>query len=106
MSAAHTLLDEARAAGFAIACRGDKLHVQPTPPPDLIEQIRQHKAAIIKLLTEGRASPRHPDQMELARRSTRHPLPPGAPVCARCGLLLCGEGRQRGDRLYHKQCLA
>jgi hypothetical protein len=45
------------------------------------------------------------DQMELARRASRHPLPPGAPICNKCHLLLCGEGRQRLGKLYHRQCL-
>jgi hypothetical protein len=30
MSAARTLLEEARAAGFAIACQGGRLRVKPT----------------------------------------------------------------------------
>lgn len=104
MIAARALLDEATAAGFTVECLGGRLHVKPTPPPDLIEQIRQHKAAIIELLD----SPRRPavDQMELARRSTKHPPPPGTPVCAKCNLLLCGEGHQRDDRrLYHPRCV-
>jgi hypothetical protein len=46
-----------------------------------------------------------PDQLTRARKASRHPLPPGAPVCARCQLLLCGEGIRRGNSLYHPMCL-
>ena len=41
---ARTVLDTARTAGFRVESRGGKLHVEPTPPPDLIEQLRQRKA--------------------------------------------------------------
>jgi hypothetical protein len=47
---ARTVLDTARTTGFRVESRGDKLHVEPTPPPDLIEQLRQRKAEIIELL--------------------------------------------------------
>jgi hypothetical protein len=50
---ARTVLDAALAAGFMVECRGEKLHVQPTPPPDLIERIRAHKPAILELLRPG-----------------------------------------------------
>jgi hypothetical protein len=33
---------------------GAKLHVEPTPAPEMIEQLRQHKAPILELLTAER----------------------------------------------------
>jgi hypothetical protein len=93
---ARALLENLREAGFTVEYLDTRLRVKPTPSPELVERVRHHKDALIELLTAP-----SPDQIELAHRSTKHPLPPGAPVCAACGLLLCGAGQRRGRDLYH-----
>jgi hypothetical protein len=50
------LLERCRAAGLALLAEGDSLHVdfESDPPVDLIEEIRQHKPAVMAVLCSGR----------------------------------------------------
>ena len=50
------LLERCRAAGLALQVEGDALHVdfESDPPFDLIEEIRQHKRAVMAVLSSGR----------------------------------------------------
>jgi hypothetical protein len=53
MSATEAL-EAARAGGArSITTDGVTLHVEPSPPPDILEELRQHKPAIIELLQRG-----------------------------------------------------
>jgi hypothetical protein len=49
------LLERCRAAGLALLVEGDSLHVdfETDPPVDLIEEIRQHKPAVMAALSSG-----------------------------------------------------
>ena len=50
---ARAVLNAALAAGFRLESKGAKLHVEPTPPSDLLDQLREHKPAILELLANG-----------------------------------------------------
>jgi hypothetical protein len=50
---ARTVLNAALGAGFRLSIRAWKLHVESTPPPDPLDQLRQHKHATLELLADG-----------------------------------------------------
>ena len=52
MSVAHDLLNMARDFGYTLTVNGDMLKVRPVPPPDLLEELRAHKAELLALLTD------------------------------------------------------
>src|SRR5215208_6676149 len=69
MSAAAKVLTRARLTGVTVARRGDRLDLNAPakPPEDILEALRQHKPAILKLLDverceacRGPGTPEHP----------------------------------------------
>jgi hypothetical protein len=48
------ILIQARAAGLRLAPRGDKLHVEPVPPPDLRAALIERKPEVLSLLRSER----------------------------------------------------
>jgi hypothetical protein len=54
VSALHTILAEAAAAGVALCAEDGRLHWRAgdLPAPDLLARLRQHKADLLELLTE------------------------------------------------------
>jgi TubC N-terminal docking domain len=78
---AEMLMRRVLEASISLSAQGDKLAWDAPPgamTPELLAEIREHKAALLELLTSE-----PPDQLTRARKATRHPLPPGAPVCTR-----------------------
>jgi hypothetical protein len=69
MSAA-AVLARARAAGLAVEARGDRLHLRgQEPTPDLMADLRQHKPALVRLLTGE-------DHAEAPTPASPSPTPP------------------------------
>jgi hypothetical protein len=56
---AHRLIEDARAAGLSFEVVGEDLIVETDrdPPPELLAELRQHKAALIAFLAPPRAEP-------------------------------------------------
>ena len=56
---AGAALGAARAAGIAVTIEHGNLRARPTPPPEIVAALRQHKAALIELLTQQAEPWRH-----------------------------------------------
>ena len=59
---ATRLLETARAAGLSLVVEGGNLVIEADddPPPELITELRQHKAELIAALSRSSVSPEHP----------------------------------------------
>ena len=55
MTSALDVIAQARAAGLRLAPRGEKLHVEPAPPPELRAALSSAKLEILSALRDERA---------------------------------------------------
>jgi hypothetical protein len=61
MSAALDILKRAQAAGVKLAADGDQLRLKAPkePPPELIQELKAHKAELLALLSSATSSAEH-----------------------------------------------
>ncbi len=59
MSTPHDVLKRAQRAGVAVIVDGDELRLRAkaAPPRELLDELREHKPALLRLLSQGEAAP-------------------------------------------------
>jgi hypothetical protein len=99
---ALTLLDQAREAGLAVACDGDKLLVRgPRGAEPVVRQLAEHKAEILTALAEATSwAARHREAVKYW--SALHPADEAAELA--WGEMQVRWHRLHGQRLLQWQC--